>query len=291
MTSFQIKHDVAMRYPIEPGVDLLFEDFALLWYRLEICEGELSLVSDSHEVVCMETVEAKPKPHLTLDSIDETLKREGDTLVPYPEEEDLRPELEIRWSEQLEEIGLDSLFNVRAYDPLGWLTWGLLNGVLPEQPFLVWVSAPHYYKSSWEYDEWDFDVDYEIVGRLPPNSSVRDVEQLLDSAAQDARAHAESLALTRTAQRLDVDRMFISVKRYYATRGWDDTAWPDGVEYSLFTTRISHDSRQHGWGYPLVSGRSDKDNHEEAMQELREAVARELPHVTERLDSLPRRHQ
>lgn len=293
MRPMQLDHDIAMRHHVEPGVDLLFEEYALLWYRLEISEGELSIVSDSHEVVCMAEIEPKPRP--ISKTLDEAFKVEGEDAIAFKplheEEDDPRPDLEVRWAEELEDIGVDSLFDVRAYDGLGWLTWGLLNGILPEQSFLVCVSAPRYYRCSYEYDEWDFDVSYEIVGRLPPESSVRDIEQLLDSAAQDARAHEASLALTRTAQRLDVDRMFISVSWYYATRWWDEMAAPDGVDYSLSTTRISHDSRQHGWGVRLVSGRSDKGNREEAMQRLREAVARELPHVTERLDSLPLRHQ
>jgi hypothetical protein len=45
--------------------------------------------------------------------------------------------------------------------------WGLERGLAPGQPFLVEIKEPTWHRTSYEYDEWDQEIEGRIVRALP----------------------------------------------------------------------------------------------------------------------------
>jgi hypothetical protein len=80
-----------------------------------------------------------------------------------------RPSLMHEWLQALiSDIGWPDIFDIpRCGGEWCVMSWALEAGLAPDQPFLVRIDVPYSYRSSWEYDEWDEDYNYEIIFAQP----------------------------------------------------------------------------------------------------------------------------
>jgi hypothetical protein len=279
-----------MRPLVEPYDDLYFDECAFLWYEMAEDGCSIESAGATTSYVGDGTLRQQKKaPPQTLQEVLDLDDERPDQIVPAFEEDDHEPvpELVARWVDQFEDITASDILDLRSAEDV--MDWGIREGIFPGQTFLVCVSFPTWHRSGWEHIEYDFEIDSVILDRVPLDAGLRTLEQLLEEQARGQRLSEEEAALTREAQRLDVDRMYVSRSWYYATRGWDEMASPDGVRYTLCTSRSHLDSRRSGCTF-LVSGDSDRGDGAAAMAKLRAAVAERYPHVLERLDKLPQRH-
>ncbi len=277
-----------LRPMIEPLVDYFFHDCAFLWYELRDDDG-LDLVPESAAVdfkhVPSPLAEPERRTLTTLRGIDSP--EDVFSIVELEPEEPI-PEIMERWQHHLEDLNFDTMMDI-SYGDGAHLKWAMENGILPRQPFLICVTPPRWFRSSWEYQEYDFDFEAMIVDRLPPESTERDVARFLDDTARGKAILAEERSELDSIRRADVDRMYLYQEWYFAGGHIDEMSTPNGVRRALCSSwNTLKDSKSGHWR--LVSGESDKGDLQQAMAQLRERVAAEFPHVVERLEKMLLRH-
>lgn len=157
---------------VEPGFDLYLPDVAFFWYTLTLIDGYEDLMPD--RIGCWD------------DS-------------PYvPKEDEFDP-----WQEVLENIGIEDLLGIDHQTSLPWLTWGLQNGVLPGQEFLVMITRPRWVRVGWEYVEYDIEVEAEVVQIQPTQVGLRYLERDINRIVHNRKEAAERReALSREAVRV-----------------------------------------------------------------------------------------
>lgn len=278
-----------LRPMIEPLVDYFFHDCAFLWYELRDDDG-LDLVPESASVDFKHVPSPLAEPERrTLTTLRGSTDAPEDvfSLVELKPEEPI-PEIMETWQRHLEDLNFDTMMDI-SFDDCSHLKWAMENGILPRQPFLICVTAPRWFRSSWEYQEYDFDFEAMIVDRLPPDSTARDIARFLDETARCKAILAHERDELADIRRADVDRMFIYQEWYFADRHIDEMSMPNGVRLKLCSSWATHEDSKSGH-WPLSSGESDEGDNQKAMTRLRERVAAELPHVVERLEKMPLRH-
>lgn len=171
---------------VRDGVGEHYEDACLLWYRLALCPD---LGPDGFRFVPLSFGRL-------LDGDDEVWGHEavGD-----------RPD----WLEDVEDIDL-------SWSHLGLgherhLAWALKRGLLPEQPFLLHIAEPVWYRSSYEYEEYDYDCKITFVRALPCPLSLREIENVLALNAQRRRRAAADVADARRVRWADASAWSIHV--------------------------------------------------------------------------------
>lgn len=186
------------------------------------------------------------------------------------------------------ETGWDSILGVLGCGSMEWasdLTWLLAYGIAPDQPFLVHLDTPRWYKSGgYEYPaEWDCDFNWEIVQVAPLAPSV--VTERWAHAVRDEKSDREYMRRHRAEleylQRTDVKSMFIKCESYFGPgqSSYDDMVMPRGLRYMLCSdAALPKEPRSFAY---LVSGESDDGDRDRAFAQLLENAKKKLPGLPE----------
>lgn len=80
------------------------------------------------------------------------------------------------WLEEYDDVWYEL---ASGYNHNAAALFALENGLSPGQPFLLQLGEPRWYKSSYEYDEYDVEYDVEIVRALPrdPLKAIQSLER------------------------------------------------------------------------------------------------------------------
>lgn len=170
------------------------------------------------------------------------------------------------------------------------------NGLAPDQPFLVHLETPHWYKSSYEYNEWDCEWTWDIIDRvrLKPEVSAKRWEEVIKGEQVWREAKAEREARHRFLTRSQRDAMFITMFWYFGNGQsiYDDMEMPRALRLSLCSS-VPWDPKQlESWNpkrpdqyrhcsATLVSGEDDGGDHEKAMNALVKNAMTALPGLEE----------
>lgn len=79
------------------------------------------------------------------------------------------------------------------------LSWGLQRGILPGQPFAVYIAQPCW-DDTWHCDDPEPEIDVRVVAIAPPQVSLRQLEAWICEVS-DARKHAAALRADELAAR------------------------------------------------------------------------------------------
>lgn len=178
-----------------------------------------------------------------------------------------------------------------------WNTWALENGICPNQPFLVEMKPPRWYKCSYEYEEWDVEYDFDIVmlAKRSPKQAALAWERWKKQCArnrQDVRKAHERAAYRRTH---DVAAMYLS----YDTWGMNPYVDYGRSDEGGYIVALGS---KHGGGW-FLQGRSpnyderwkkkverEEPSYDRAMIDLLDQIQKHLPHLDpEVIRKLPRR--
>lgn len=183
---------------LRPGVGEMYDDACYLWYALML---------DVHE-----------RPRLRLRPLHQQrtypfVLRRARGWAPHAREDDDWEDDDLPWHHDAEgerPAWLDDDLDGGDLEyELGLLfsdamAWGLRRGILPGQPFAVYVGRPEW-SVSWDESEADMSVDCQVVRVLPPEMSLRQLEAMI----------VEMRAAERHTQDLREDEM---------RARWNDTA-------------------------------------------------------------------
>lgn len=167
------------------------------------------------------------------------------------------------------------------------LDMALHEGLSPEQLFLVHITRPHWYRSSWEYVEYDMDYDLQIIRREPHEIGPRGFERAVVEVFEWRKA-MERLKEDRVRARWAMtERMYLKWEPYWPH--WDSWGYPRGLRAALVTTLFCPDEPEKHVTQWLATGCSDEGSREEALSKLAEKVRERRPDLTvERLQELRR---
>lgn len=203
--------------------------------------------------------------------------------------------------EELSQGGLDGMIDHRHLtieSGVGWVfaqtwtQWMLENGLVPGQPFRVGIDKPHYYKCSYEYDEWDCEWNswIDAIEPWPAKRSLKaltNLQRRADAYRGSARRAMEELVEKR---KTDIDAMFLSRQWYWSSHAHTDS-YPDGILVKLCTKHT--DVKGFGkfsWG-DMVQGRDDDGKYEVALANLIENAKKIVPHISEeQIRKMPSRY-
>jgi len=158
--------------------------------------------------------------------------------------------------------------------------WALEMGIAPYQPFRIWFKKPHYYRCSYEYDEWDVEWSWDVdrVIRISDWDAVRRWEHYM-------------MERRRFITERDIERRWVAEQHRTRTDGWSikvELYWPSGSYYCDMTpprglmyrlrSSFNDDYGRNHWRDLLVA-RSDEGSHDEAMKNLLKQVKEHFPHV------------
>lgn len=112
---------------------------------------------------------------------------------------------------EIDQNGLPGILGDEVQTP----EWMLQMGIAPGQPLLLRIYPPHWYKSSWEYDEWDVEWDWDVICVLPlePAVVLERWSSWLELLAQQDREYQEDVAELNELRHSDKSRMYL-VKSY-----------------------------------------------------------------------------
>ena len=155
--------------------------------------------------------------------------------------------------------------------------WALENGIAPFQPFRIVVWEPRWYKSSYEYDEWDREVDWEIQKIIPISDwdAARRWEHLMMERRRFIQARDHHRAWLKNQFETRIHNWYIVTDVY----GGSYDGWPRGIRYGIRCQFNDNEGRHH-WTQ-LAEGRSDEGDHKEALNKLVACALERYPHVTE----------
>lgn len=226
--------------------------------------------------------------HLVDDGHDLSIESCSDTFMGDPtwlEDYDPYWEHELGIQHRSEPAELGYTFSSTIY------IWALQEGIAPEQPFQVYISKPRWYKCSWEYEEYDADVDcwIEKIKRIPIEEHLRRWEEFLESRRKYKIEMTEYRRKLKHRRETDVDAMFLQYDSYWHRNPTD--YFPDGRIVRLCTKHARlEEPGQYGVVF-LLEGRDNGGKNEVAMDNLVKRALEHYPHLTEeKIRALPWRH-
>lgn len=164
-----------------------------------------------------------------------------------------------------------------------WNMWALQQGLCPGQPFLVELEKPHYYRCSWEYDEWDVSYAFDIVMRDPrsPKQAARAWAGWWKKCAAYKVAHERARAREQHKREHDTKAMYLQRDMFWAD-SYGDGYPPNGYIVALCS--------KHTYGGWLIQGRSpdktwpraecdQEPSWEKALDDLIKNVKKHFPHL------------
>lgn len=164
-----------------------------------------------------------------------------------------------------------------------WLEWGLLQGLCPGQPFLVWFDKPVYYQSGGygDSEEWDVEQAWDIVGRMPRSDAQasQSWDRVLAQIHQVRDLTRGSLRELLHRRAHDLSAMSIKFKHV-------------GMYGNIVVSMLCTEHIRARWttkqgSLCLVEGRCEKGDHEVAYENLVKEALERFPHLNrERLDCL-----
>lgn len=170
-----------------------------------------------------------------------------------------------------------------------WNNWGLEQGLMPKQAFLVELKPPHWSRCGGEYEEYDVEYYWDIVSRerRTPAQAARAWDQWRACCIRNRQLVRAARDRAQRVREHDVKAMYIRLDAFLTSRACSDDP-PDGYIVRLCST--------HG-GSTLLEGRSpanwdDKEpgSRDRAWAALIEQAAAKLPHLDlETLRKLPTR--
>lgn len=223
---------------LEVGVDEFYESECYVWCSIVAEDGEWELVEDG-----------------------EAFSHEAPTW----------------YVEDIGEAELSYLLT-KTHSTIGLMSWALKEGIAPSQRFLVYVSKPRWYRSSYEYNEWDYDCEVEVLRREPSLLTVRDFEKEIDEVFCLVQARERQIEDNRKAQWDKRDRLFL---RWSWGHSYD-ASW---CEVALCSSLTHCDNPEHHGIVRLMTYRSDSGDKDEALEGLTLKVSKEDPDLD--LRSLP----
>lgn len=171
--------------------------------------------------------------------------------------------------------------------------WALQEGIAPEQPFQVYISKPRWYKSGWEIEEWDAEVDcwVEKIKRIPIEEHLRRWEEFLEARRQYKIEMTEYRRKLKHLRETDVSAMFLQTDVYWHRNPIDYI--PDGLIIRLCSKHVRLEEGEPGrLGMVfLLEGRDNEGRREVAFDNLVKSVLKHFPHLTEdQIKNLPWRY-
>lgn len=174
------------------------------------------------------------------------------------------------------------------------IDFALKHSIPPGTPFLMQFGPPRWYRSSYEYDEWDAEYHYDIVRVLPrdPLNGMRSILRAYRIKYGHDIARVRRNARLRELQRSDRKAMFIEQDLYY-TNGYC-TSWdrPEGRRVSLCSTHVKLPWEKYGgYGGRHELGLEGKDpgSWEKALDALFLRAEKELGFTREQFNDLPKK--
>lgn len=178
------------------------------------------------------------------------------------------------------------------YDGTRGLSFGLEAGIAPGQPFLMQFGPPHWYRCSYEYNEWDCEYDFEVVRIRPqdPLKSARSFEKAFEQVRRFKEAKERYAEKLDALQRSDIKAMYISQSLYFVERWPDEMSAPTGRRVTLCSSiaQLPGDRPHHGWGRQFFA-EEDPESWEIALDRLRMRAERELGITSEQFTNLPKK--
>jgi len=134
-------------------------------YEDEIPEGSLRMMFDRYRGV-KKRPPIGPLHEHDLETFWDTVKYGVAVYENEPTIEYTMPEW---YDHEMENSGWEGILGSEHREP----NWAIEEGIAPEQPFLLRIATPEYYRCSYEYDEWDVNWDWEIfyVTQLDPQEA------------------------------------------------------------------------------------------------------------------------
>lgn len=188
------------------------------------------------------------------------------------------------WTDHEDDLSLGTVMSpawthttVGGHDfPDQWLRWGLENGIAPGQPFLVRIGRPHYYKCSYEYEEYDCEWDVEVVRTMPRSQrqALRAWAAVLPNIQRYYALFLERRDRLRHLQDTDVAAFSLQAEHYNSQGYYDEMSPPSGLRLYLCSYHSSMWSLgQLGPRHPrhphrLVSGEDKNGDYEKAFRDL-----------------------
>lgn len=175
-----------------------------------------------------------------------------------------------------------------------WFNWLLRRGLAPGQAFLLHIDAPTYYRTSWEYDEWDADWHCEILQCEPwsPETATNSWERVNTRRLKYKQTAVSRMRELNRLRKTDTSAMYLVQDRYYA-HGYHEDMWPDGAIVKLCTRHTSVEGTGKHGHFDLLQGRDDNGNFDKALKALERAAMEHLQLPATVLEELPyeRRYQ
>lgn len=196
------------------------------------------------------------------------------------------------------ELGWDGVLDLWGAGGDGWskeLGWMVRNGIAPDQPFLVHLDTPHWYRcGGYEYpSEMDCEFYWEILRVAPlrrPSDVLKKWERAVKDEQSDRRFAKKRLAEIECLRRTTVKAMYLKTEVYFAPgqSTYDDMTMPAGIRYVLCSdAALPKEPRCVAF---LVSGDDDDGDHGKAMTALVANAMKELPGLSEEtIRKLPHR--
>ena len=158
--------------------------------------------------------------------------------------------------------------------------WALENGIAPYQFFRVSIEPPHYYRCSYEYDEWDVEWTTWIDKVIPITDwdAVRRWEHYMMHRRQAKNIDAHYDAWRRHQLLTYPEFMWLGWDSYYPTGTWnyDGSGWPTGTLVRLHS-EFYYEGRTNRMC--IAEGRSDKGNRKEALSNMLKKAKERIPHI------------
>jgi len=221
-------------------VDIISEKAVYLWMSFEYDDGSFTLESCATEQRGLIPVTVEPFQYIKVSqskgslgsfwgAFQITSESESAPVMEPPEEGSLEsywdtlingtncelPRVEHGMPEwyqcEIDENGLSGILGENVQTP----EWMLEMGIAPGQPLLLRIYPPHCYKSSWEYDEWDVEWDWDVICVLPlePAVVLERWSSWLELLAEQDREYQENVAELNELRHSDRSRMYL-VKSY-----------------------------------------------------------------------------
>lgn len=223
--------------------------------------------------------------HLVDDGSDLSFESCSDTFIGDPTWlEDYEPsweqELGIPWRREPGDCGWE--FTSSVY------IWAMQEGIAPEQPFQVYISKPRWYRCSWEYEEYDAEVDcwVEKIKRIPIEEHLRRWEEFLEARRKYKIEMNEYRRKLKHLRETDVGAMFLQTDVYWHRSPVDYL--PDGLIIRLCSKHSRlEDPGRFGIVF-LLEGRDNDGRRDVAFDNLVTKALERFPHLTEdQIKNLP----
>jgi hypothetical protein len=94
----------------------------------------------------------------------------------------------------------------------GWVQWGIESGIGPGQPFCIEVYPPTWHKTSYEYDEWDCEWEWNVVRVMPrsPRGSAASWGRFFESVRRGIERKERAVRRVKARRYADTSKLYIS---------------------------------------------------------------------------------